>query len=289
MTRFVHLNGHLVKSEDARISVFDRAVMFADSVYEGFGILDGDIVDFVGHFERLLRSLSEIGIEWSMSRDVLYHKLRDLITANRVEEGFLYLQISRGVEDRDYVPQAGLTPTAIAYTQPVHPSRASRLPASRKLKSVPDLRWARRDIKSTNLLGQVMAKRAALEEGAQEALLVSSGGIITEGGASSFFAILDQTLIVRPISDDILNGITRQKILHLAKAQGLAIEERIMSLKEAYRVDEAFITAASLNVCPVVKIDDHLIADGRPGDITRQLHQAYVAHARKTFYQPEGI
>lgn len=289
MTRIIHLNGTLVPENEAKISVFDRAVTFADSIYEGFGILDGNIVDYTGHHTRLLHSLHETEIPWKQSRDETFHMLRRLISANKVDEGFLYLQISRGTEERDYVPCDGLTPTVIAYTQPVSPSRADQLPAARVLYSVPDLRWARRDVKSTNLLGQVMAKTAAQKAGAQEALMIDPRGYVTEGGATSFFAILKDTIVIRPLSTAILNGITRKTISELADRDGLKVQERLMSLEEAYSADEAFITAASLNVCPVIDIDGHEIGNGRPGPITTALHKAYVANARASFYEPQDI
>ena len=154
------------------------------------------------------------------------------------------------------------------------------------LKSEPDWRWARRDIKSTNLLAQALAKTAAHKAGAHEALMVNPDGFVTEGGSSSFFAVFGKTIVIRPVSNEILNGITRQTILELAARDDLTVEERLMTLEEAYGADEAFLTAASLNVCPVVGIDGHTIGTGQPGPITRALHAAYVANARASFYQP---
>lgn len=282
--RYVHLNGELVPESEAQISVFDRAVTFGDAVYEGFGILDGDIADFLDHHDRLTRSLSETGISWTRSPAETYRMLKDVVDANHIQEGFLYLQITRGVEDRDYVPSGTLSPTVIAYTQSIAVSRADNPPQARRMLSQPDWRWSRRDLKTTNLLAQVMAKTAAARNGADEALLVDADGHVTEGGSSSFFAVIDDAIVARPLGNEILNGITRRKILGLAEAAGLPVRTCLLTLADVYAASETFVTAASLNVCPVVEIDGRRIGNGEPGRITKALHATYIAHVRANFY-----
>ncbi|MEO0371797.1 MAG: D-amino acid aminotransferase [Pseudomonadota bacterium] len=277
MTRTVWLNGDYIPEEEAKLPIFDRGLLFADAVYEGLGVLDGQIIDFAHHMARLRRSLSELEMAEPMSEAALHSALMELIARNDVQEGFLYLHITRGEHDRDYLYPEGLTPNIFAFTQEVHDAPTLRL------ASAPDIRWARRDIKTTNLLGQVMAKEVARKAGADEALMVDSDGFVTECGAMSFFMIKEGALFARPLLGDLLPGITRATMLRVAREEGLRIVEDRYLLEDTYTADEAFATGASSYIQPVVEIDGHQIADGRPGPITLGLREAYLTAIRAAF------
>ncbi len=286
MERTVYLNGAFVKESEAKLPIFDRGLLFADAVYEGLGVLDGEIIDFPRHMARLRRSLGELAMAEPMSQDAFFAVLMELVARNSVREGFMYLHITRGTADRDYLYSADLVPNVFAFTQPQDHQGADDAPKPLSLHSTPDLRWARRDIKTSNLLGQVLAKTKAHEAGADEALMVAPDGFITEGGATSFFIVKDGTIIARPVSNDILHGITRQSMLAVAEAEKLAIETRKITLEEAYGADEAFLTGASSYVDPVGTVDGKLIGTGEPGPVTLQLRREYIRAARANVYRP---
>ena len=286
MTRNVYLNGAFVDEAEATLPIMDRGLLFADAVYEGIGVLDGRLVDGAKHLDRLDRSLAAVGIPAPMGRDELVAVLRELVARDGLDEGFLYLHVTRGVAERDYVHDGGLVPTVFAFTQPQHGVAADGEPTVRTMRTFPALRWARRDVKTTNLLGQVLAKQAASDAGDDEALLVegSAGDAaaeVTEGGAVSFFPVVGDRLLVRPLSPEILPGVTRSSVLPVAAAEGLAIEERTYTLAEAMAADEAFITGASSYVEPVGAIDGVPVGDGGVGPWSRRLRAAYLADVRR--------
>ena len=282
MERTVFLNGDFMPEGEAKVPIFDRGLLFADSVYEGFGILDSQIVDYEYHMNRLDRSLGELDMPWPMSRDDLLVAMMTLIEANKAVEGFLYLQVTRGSRDRSYLYDDDYQPTVFAFTQ--KEKFAADAPAEPvALATTPDIRWARRDIKTTSLLGQVMAKQAAHLAGAYEALMISPDGYVTEAGSSSFFFIKDRELYVRPVSNDILHGITRQTMLRGAETHQLKIREALYTLDQVLEADEVFITAASIYVLPVGRIDDTVIGDGETGTVTAALRSAYLDLARAEF------
>ena len=285
MERIVFLNGDFVAESNAKLSIFDRGLLFADAVYEGFGVIDSQIVDFEYHINRLTRSCDELAMASPMDKDELFVMLMRLIAENELVEGFLYLHVTRGEGDRSFFYNDSYKPNIFSFTQGAKFVADDPAPAV-KVLTTPDLRWVRRDIKSTNLLAQVMAKQAAHEAGAYEAIMIDDDGFITEAGSSSFFFIKDQTLIVRPVSNKILHGITRQTMLRVASDQGIAVEERIYKLDEALVADEAFLTAASIYVLPVSHIDDTKIGDGMVGDFTLALRAGFLQTARAEFYQP---
>ena len=285
MERIVFLNGDFVAESNAKLSIFDRGLLFADAVYEGFGVIDSQIVDFEYHINRLTRSCDELAMASPMDKDELFVMLMRLIAENELVEGFLYLHVTRGEGDRSFFYNDSYKPNIFAFTQVAKFVADDPAPAV-KVLTTPDLRWVRRDIKSTNLLAQVMAKQAAHEAGAYEAVMIDDDGFITEAGSSSFFFIKDQTLIVRPVSNKILHGITRQTMLRVASEQEIAVEERIYKLDEALAADEAFLTAASIYVLPVSHIDDTKIGDGTAGDFTLALRAGFLQTARAEFYQP---
>ena len=254
MSRTIYLNGRFMPETEASLPIFDRGTLFADAVYEGIAVLDGHIIDFDVHMARLKRSLGEIAVPVPMTELEVLSVLCELIKTNRITEGFLYLQVTRGTADRDYLSD-NLTPNVFAFTQDGVEQPAATEPKPLRMHSTPDLRWARRDIKSTNLLGQVLAKRAAREAGADEALMIDPEGFVTEGGATSFFAVVDGTILARPLSNDILPGVTRRAMLALAERDGVVIDARRFTLNEALTADEAFITGSTTYVTPIGEID----------------------------------
>jgi D-alanine transaminase len=286
--RIVYLNGDYVAESEAKLSVFDRGLLFADAVYEGFGILDGKIVDFTYHMDRLKRSLAELAIPLDFSLDEIFHILMRLIKKNSATSGFLYLHVTRGAGDRAFHYHDQYVPNVFAFTQG-EKFAADLTPPAINLLTYPDLRWARRDIKSTNLLAQVMAKHAANHAGAYEALMVDKEGFVTEAGSSSFFFTKDNALYVRPVSNEILHGITRQTMLRVAKGRDISLIERNYTLEEVMAADEALITASSIYVMPVGKIDGICIGDGKAGAFTLALREGYLAKARTEFYTPKAL
>lgn len=284
MSRVIWFNGAFVAPENATVSIFDRGLLFADSVYEGLGVLDGRIIDFDRHMARLSRSLGEIGMVMPMDADDFFAALMELVRRNNLAEGFIYLQITRGVEERDYLFSDGLEPNVFAFTQPGHGNSADGEPVTVSLASTPDIRWARRDIKSTNLLGQVLAKRAADAAGADEALMIDPEGFVTEGGAVSFF-IIDRTgrLHARPLNGDVLPGITRSTMLEVAAELDIEIVADKVTLNDVFAAQEAFVTGSSTYVQPVGTVDGKPIGDGRAGPFTLRLRAAYLEAVRASF------
>jgi D-alanine transaminase len=276
MSRIVFLNGSFMPIEEAKVPIMDRGFLFADGVYEGIGVLGGRLVDNAAHLARLERSLREIRIRSPYS-DAQWTRLEEeLVLRNTLEEGFLYLQVTRGVAERDFLFPKDATPTIVMFTQAKSIVRSPLAETGLSVISVPDLRWKRRDIKSLSLLAQVLAKQAAAEAGAHEAWLVEDG-FVTEGGSSSGFIITKAgSIVVRPLSNAILPGITRQALLRLAQEAGLTLEERLFTLEEAYAAAEAFLTSASNFVMPIVSIDGRPIGDGRPGSMTMRLRALYL-------------
>ncbi|MCB8821657.1 D-amino-acid transaminase [Microvirga rosea] len=281
MSRIIFLNGSFLPPEEAKVPIMDRGFLFADGIYEGVGVLDGRLIDNDAHLERLERSLREIRIANPYSRSEWTRLEQELVARNNLTEGFLYLQVTRGVAERDFFfPQEG-APTVMMFTQAKSIADA---PAARNgiaVITVPDQRWERRDIKSIGLLAQVLAKQAAKEAGAQEAWMVEDG-YVTEGGSSSAFIVTKAgSIVVRPLSNAILPGITRQSMLRLSKEEGVSLEERRFTVEEAYDAAEAFLTSASNFVVPIVSIDGRQIGNGKPGPITQKLRDLYLQMARQ--------
>ena len=282
MNRTVYLDGAYISPDQAKISIFDRSVLFGDAVYEVAGVLNGKLLSFDNHMNRLERSLKELSIPQPLTRDEILEAFRQLVKRNNLYEGLVYMQVSRGQAERDFSYQENMTPTVFMFTQEKPSSDNEKANTGVALRSAPDIRWARRDIKSVNLLGQVLAKQTASQGGAYEALLVDPTGVVTECGSTSFFIFKDNTIITRPLSNDILPGITRHSIITLCETNQIALEERPFTLDEAYGAQEAFISGASTYVLPVVKIDDVNIGDGIPGPATAALRKIYISYARET-------
>ncbi len=282
MSRIVYLNGEYLPPESAKVSIFDRGVLFGDAVYEVAGVLDGKLLDFEHHLSRLDGSLSKLSIPPPLSGDELLDVFRKLVKRNGIQEGLVYLQITRGEAERDFTYPVGMTPTVFAFTQVTDSSTNPEAQTGVSLKSVPDIRWARRDIKTVNLLGQVLAKQAAEDAGAYEALMIGPDDVISECGATSFFIVRNNTIITRPLSNDILPGVTRRAVLALCERDGIGLDETAVTLQQAYDADEAFITGASTFVLPVTQIDDQVVGSGSPGPVTAGLRRIYLDYARET-------
>lgn len=280
--RTVYVNGDYLPEADARVSIFDRGFLFADGVYEVTAVLDGRLVDFQPHIERLKRSLGELGIEMPVSEYELLAMHRELVSLNDLDEGGVYLQITRGVADRDFAFPADTTSSIVAFTQAKSLRNAEFAVAGVSVVTVPEIRWQRRDIKSIALLGQVMGKQLAREQGAFEGWMVEDG-VITEGTSSTAYIVNSEgKLITRPLSNAVLPGVTRLAILDLVDQAGLDLEERTFTPEEAYAATEAFLTSASTFVAPIIEIDGHRIGSGRPGLVSMKLREIYIRHALET-------
>ena len=281
MSRIVYLNGSYVPEAEAKVSVFDRALLFGDGIYEVTAVLDGRLVDFEPHLVRLDRSLNEIGLAPPLGHDALRAVHQELIARNRIDEGIVYLQITRGAADRDFAYPENAAPNVIAFTQSRPLIANPHAETGVKVVTIPDLRWKRRDIKSTSMLAQTMGKQEAKLKGAYEAWMVEDG-VVTEGTSSSAF-ILDQAGVIRtqPLGHHILPGITRRAVLRLVALEGLSLQERPFSVADALAAREAFMTAASAFVLPIVEIDGVKIGDGQPGPMARKFRALYIEEARK--------
>ena len=279
--RIVYLNGDFLPFAEARVPIMDRGFLFADGIYEVSAVLDGRLVDNEAHLARLDRSLGEIDIANPHSLAEWIGLQTELIARNGLTEGLVYMQVTRGVHERDFAyPPAGTPPTVMMFTQAKSVANNPLAETGAKIITVPDLRWKRRDIKSVALLAQVLAKQQAAAAGVAEAWMVEDDAV-TEGSSSTAFIVTTGgTLVTRPLSTALLPGITRQAVLRLAAEAGLTLEERLFSVAEAKDAAEAFYTSASAFVMPVVAIDGHTIGEGRPGPHARRLRELYLDLAR---------
>ncbi|MDP2410530.1 MAG: D-amino-acid transaminase [Pseudolabrys sp.] len=282
MSRIAYVNGQYLPREHAMVSVEDRGYQFADGVYEVCEVRGGKLIDERRHMARLDRSLKELRIARPMSAKALSVILHETVRRNRVRDGVVYLQVTRGVARRDFLFPAADTPPAVVVTaRSADPAKLEATAAEGiGVITVPDIRWQRVDIKSVALLPNVLAKQAARDKGAREAWMVDAKGRVTEGGSSNAWIVTrDGTLITRPLAQDILPGITRSVVLDLIRDQGLAFEERAFTVEEAYAAREAFVTSASQIVQPVVSIDGRPVGNGAPGLIASALRRDYHRHA----------
>ncbi|MBX4864123.1 D-amino-acid transaminase [Rhizobium bangladeshense] len=276
MTRTVYLNGAWLPETEAEVSVFDRGFLFADAIYEVTAVIGGKLIDYYGHAARLQRSLSELGIACPLSEASLLDVHRDIVRRNQLDEGLIYLQISRGVADRDFAYPVNAVPTLVLFTQAKPVLNNPRSQTGLSIATLPDWRWERRDIKTVQLLYPSMAKMEAMRRGADDAWLVQDG-LVTEGSAATAHIIkADGTLVTRGLSNALLHGITRASIIDLARGAGMVVEERAFSVTEAQQAAEAFITSATNFATSVVKIDEFIIGDGKPGLIAGNLRKLYT-------------
>jgi D-alanine transaminase len=282
MSRIAYVNGRYVPHGQAKVAVEDRGYQFADGVYEVCEVRGGRMIDETRHMARLDRSLKELRIARPMSPRALAVVMRETIRRNRIRDGIVYLQVTRGVAKRDFpFPAESTRPSVVVTARSNNLDRLEQVAAEGiAVVTVPDIRWKRVDIKSVALLPNVLAKQIAREQGAREAWLVDAKGRITEGGSSSAWIVSrDGKLITHPLGGDILPGITRSVVIDMIKAQGLPFEERIFTVEEAYQAREAFITSASQVVLPVVRVDGRPIGNGAPGLITTSLRRDYHRYA----------
>lgn len=282
LSRIVYVNGAFLPEADAKISIFDRGFLFADGVYEVCAVLAGGLVDNGGHLRRLRRSLDELQMASPETDAGILQIQRELIARNQLREGLIYLQITRGVADRDFAYPENTSPTLIMFTQskPVvdNPLAATGI----SVITTPDIRWARRDIKTVGLLPACMAKMLAREAAADDAWMVEADHV-TEGSSSNAFILTAAgTLVTRHLDRGILHGITRQAVLRLAAEYDIDFEQRPFSVQEAYQAAEAFVTSASALVLPVIRIDDRPVGTGSPGPISQRLRTLYIEEARTT-------
>lgn len=279
MNSIAYVNGAYVPLRSASVSITDRGFQFADSIYEVWAVRDGRMFDLEGHMTRLQRSLAELRITPPMSEAALMAVIRETMRRNRVRDGIVYLQVSRGAASRDHVfPPPGTKPTLVVTAKNLdRHAIAKRAAAGVKVISVPETRWTRRDIKSVNLLPNVLARQAAKEKGAFEAWFVDAEGLVTEGTSSNAW-IVDAAgvLRTRKLSHDLLHGVTRAAVLRLAQERQMKVEERPFTIEEAKGAKEAFLTSASTAATAVVEIDGVRIGDDRPGPVTQALRAAYL-------------
>ncbi len=282
--RTVHLNGDYLPESDANVSVFDRGFLFADAVYEVVSVLDGKLVDFPGHITRLGRSLGELGIKGAPHTDEWLAICRELVIRNALTEGMIYWQVTRGNPgDRSFFfPPPATKPTVLAFTQEIALTANPSAETGIKIVTLPDLRWGRVDIKTTQLLYASMAKEEAKAHGGDDAWLVR-GDMVTEGTSQNAHIITQEgVLVTHPLNRNILHGITRAAMLELVGGLITGVEERAFSVSEAQAAREAYVSAATALILPVVQIDGVHVGNGKPGSVTRALREAYIAWARET-------
>ncbi len=284
MSRIAYVNGQYLPHTGAVVHIEDRGFQFADGVYEVWSVFDGRLADFDGHMTRLQRSLGELRIRMPMTPQALTIVLKETIRRNRVDDGIVYLQITRGTARRDHpFPSPDTPPSVIVTSRRVDQARAEAT-AKKGVAVVtrPDLRWGRCDIKTVGLLPNVLAKQAAREVGAYECWLVDELGLVTEGTSTNAWIIdADGVLRTRDTQANILRGCTRSTLMEIIKAEGIPFEERAFTVEEAKAAQEAFFTAAGAFVLPAISIDGTKIGTGKPGPVTRRLREAYLEAARE--------
>jgi len=282
MSRIAFVNGRYLPLRRAMVHVEDRGYQFGDAVYEVCEVREGRLIDERRHLARLKRSLDALQIRPPMSQASLGIVLREVITRNRIGYGVVYLQVSRGVARRDHgFPAPDVPPSVVVLARTLNARKNAALAAAGiAVISVPDNRWGRVDIKTTGLLPNVLARQAAIAQGARDAWFVDKDGTVTEAASANAWIVTPAGRVVtRPAEHGILKGITRTVLFDVIKAQGLSVEERPFTLSEAYAAREAFITAASQIVLPVVRIDGHVIGEGTPGPLATALRRAFHQYA----------
>ena len=284
MPRIAYVNGAYTPLREAAVSIEDRGLLFADSVYEVWSVFDGQLADLDGHLNRLERSLRELQIAMPMPRQSLLIVLNEVVRRNRILEGMVYLQVSRGAAPRDHVFPVGVKPGIIVTARPFdREAAAQKAEKGIRAISVPDIRWGRCDIKTTGLLPNVLAKQAAKEQGAGEVIFVDADGFVTEGGSTNVYMVGDDGVIrTRSLTANILPGVTRLQLLSVIAESGFDVREDAFTVEDAKKAREVFISAATSLVMPVVAIDGAPIGNGAPGLVATALRDAYIDRARRT-------
>jgi D-alanine transaminase len=284
MARTVYVNGDYLPEAEAKVSIFDRGFLMADGVYEVTSVLDGKLIDFAGHVKRLWRSLDELEMTCPIGEDELLAMHRELVARNGIDQGMIYLQVTRGNPgDRSFVfPDPSLPGTIVAFTQNI-PNLADA-PAAKtgfKVITIPDLRWSRVDIKTVQLLYPSMGKMAAKKAGVDDSWFTDEAGAVTEGTSNNAYIVKGNRIITRARGNDILHGITRAAVLRFAAEAQFEVEDRPFTPAEAQGADEAFSTAASIFVMPVVEVDGKPVGQGKPGPVATRLREIYLDEMRK--------
>ena len=286
MPRYSYVNGSYVPHSDACVHIEDRGYQFADGVYEVIGCIGGRFADERGHLERLERSMRELSITPPVERETLRFVMRHLLRLNRIRSAAIYIQVTRGVAPRDFkFPAEDVRASLVLTCRPFNFDQNLALEKGVAVATVPDQRWARRDIKTIALLPQALARQKAVDAGAYESWMVDDQGFITEGAASNAWIYKDGTLITHPSGQRILKGVTRTAIFDIARQQGLNIEERQFTPEEAYSAEEAFSSSATALLIPVVSIDGHTIGDGKSGKLVRSIYDQYRKYALDKDYE----
>ena len=284
MNRIVYVNGAYMPEQEATVSIFDRGFLMADGVYEVTSVLQGKLIDFEGHAQRLKRSLDALDMAMPMPIDELLGVHRELVARNVIEEGMIYLQVTRGsAGDRDFTfPDPEETPVTLVMFTQNKPGLADSPAAKTGIKviSIDDIRWGRRDIKTVQLLYPSMGKMMAKKAGADDAWMVQDG-FVTEGTSNNAYIVKNGQIITRALSNDILHGITRSAVLRFAQEAQMELVERNFTIDEAQSADEAFVTSASTFVMPVVEIDGQTLGAGMPGPIAARLREIYLEECLK--------
>lgn len=282
MPRVAYVNGRYLPHDEAQVHIEDRGFQFADSVYEVVAVMNGFMADAKGHLDRLERSVGELRMQMPVSRRVLEGLMRELLRRNRIRNAALYIQVTRGVAARDFsFPKKPVSPTLVMTVRPASYDIAARKASIKKVVTVPDIRWARRDIKSTALLAQVLARQIATDEGAYEAWMTDEDGFVTEGAACNAWIVTKKKeLVTRPAKGNhILKGVTRSALQELCRKEGIKLVERPFTVKEAYAAQEAFCSSAVALIAPVGHIDGRKIGTGGLGSVTEKLFDLYMQYA----------
>lgn len=276
-SRIVYVNGEFIAEKKATISIFDRGFLFADAVYEVTSVLNGKLIDFKRHMERLKRSLSELNINYHYDEENLLAIHRTLVEKNTIENGLVYLQISRGVADRDFnFTNQPTIPTVVLFTQKKNLLDNPAYTKGIKVLSKPDLRWGRCDIKTVQLLYSSLLKTELSQQGYDDAWLVKDG-FVTEGSSNNVWLVDDSNRLITPqLSKSLLPGITRASVMRFAKEKGFEVLEKSFTIEEAQAAKEAFSTSATTFVYPVVEIDNKKIGNGLPGEVSKNLLAIYI-------------
>jgi D-alanine transaminase len=278
MSRIAYVNGQYLPESEAKVSIFDRGFLFADGVYEVTPVVNGKLVDYDAHIERLDRSLSELKMAWPCSKEELTKVHTELIARNSLNEGIIYMQVTRGVADRMFNFPKDIKSSLVAFPQVMKLVDNPNAKTGVKVVTTPDIRWLRRDIKSIMLLAPVLGKEDAYQKGAAEGWMVEDG-FITEGTSSNAYIVVGNKIITRPLSNRILAGCTRRALFRMASEHGVEIEERLFTPEEAYKADEAFLTSASQFVMPITEIDGHRIGGGQVGPVVRKMRELFLEEA----------
>ena len=275
MSKIVYLNSKFIKFRDAKIHIEDRGLQFSDSVYEVISFYNQQLVDFEFHIKRLKYSLKELKIKYIVNQDKLKKIFNKIINLNKLKNGIIYMQITRGIQPRDHSYKNNLIPNLIIYVINKKFNLPNKNFKGEKAITYKDLRWKRRDIKTVSLLANVLAKNEAVRKNAYEAILIDKGKI-TEATASNVWIVKNNKLFTHPTNTDILKGVTRESIKRIIKTNKLQLNEKSFTIKQLYNADEVFITSSTNLVTPIIKIDSKIINKGKIGNISLQLASLYA-------------